>query len=166
MKAWQAFENQIEATNAWYQRNRHGVIQKIPTGTKAVKSYDGNRFIPKEKTGCDFIGHLDGVPIAFDCKSTENKTAFQIFNYKQQMVKSHQKTFLKDFEETGGKGFLLIQFNKTKQVFLVPIMDYIKLENIQLAQNKKSIPVSFFKGYEVEEHLYFLDYRKTLLEVS
>ena len=69
----------IEQTNEWYCRNRKGTVAKIPNGTKTIRVGGKPVVIPTNKTGCDFIGHLKGRPIAFDCKSTENKTAFPFY---------------------------------------------------------------------------------------
>lgn len=164
-KAWSEFEQKIENTNDWYKRNGIGTVEKIPNGTMTKRVNGHPVIVPTNKTGCDFIGHIKGIPIAFDAKSTENKTSFPFGSKKSPMVKEHQKEFLKSFKNTGGQAYLMIQFNKLNKVFLVDIDVYLSAELKQLKLNKKSFPLSFFEGMEVPERLYFLDYAKLIIEV-
>ncbi|MFB8712573.1 Holliday junction resolvase RecU [Enterococcus faecalis] len=159
MKAWSQFEKMIEQTNEWYCRNRKGTVAKIPNGTKTIRVGEKPVVIPTNKTGCDFIGHLKGRPIAFDCKSTENKTAFPFYVGNKPMLKDHQKNFLKDFKLSGGTAFLLIQFNKSHQVFLVDVDDYL---NMQKNLGRKSIPLDYLKEFEVRQHGYYSHYLEKL----
>lgn len=162
MKEWSRFELTIINTNLWYQRQKLGAIAKIPTGTRAVKNYNNTIFVPSEKTGCDFIGHLKGYPIAFDCKSTTNSTRFNLYSHNKPTVAPHQKQFLLDFKKSGGLAFLLIQLNPIHKVFLVDIEKYMTLEAHLLSGGKKSIPIGLLSHYEVEAHLYYYDYLKKL----
>lgn len=162
MKEWSQFEQAIMNTNTWYQRKGLGVVTKIPTGTRAVKGYNSTIFVPSEKTGCDFIGHLKGVPIAFDCKSTSNKTRFNLYSHNKPTVSPHQKQFLSEFKKTGGVAFLLIQFNPLHRVFLVDIEKYLVIESHILSGGGKSIPLAIFDTFEVDEHLYYYDYLKKI----
>lgn len=162
MKEWSRFEKTIIDTNTWYQRKGLGVVAKIPTGTRAVKTSVGTNFVPSEKTGCDFIGHLKGVPIAFDCKSTVNKTSFSLFSHNKPTVSPHQKQFLIEYKKTGGVAFLLVQFNPLHRVFLVDIEKFMTIESHFLSGGKKSIPLAVFEPFEVDEHLYYYDYLKKI----
>ena len=162
MKEWSYFEKTINDTNTWYQNRGLGVVTKIPNGTKPVKEYGRVNFRPSEKTGCDFIGHLKSTPIAFDCKSTSNKTRFNLFSHDKPTVAAHQKQFLLDFKKTGGVAFLLIQFNPLHKVFLLDIEKFVVLENHILSGGGKSIAISMFEKFKVDEHLYFYDYLKKL----
>lgn len=163
MKAWSRFEQRIEQTNEWYKRQGIGTVEKIPNGTKTIRINDQPRIVPTNKTGCDFIGHIRGIPIAFDAKSTENKASFPFGTRNSPMVKEHQKDFLKSFKRTGGQAYLMIQFNKLKRVFLIDIDEYLLAEKEQLKQGKKSLPIDFFGNFEVEERLYYWDYAKLIL---
>ena len=164
MKAWSEFEQRIEQTNEWYKRQGFGVIEKIPNGTKTIRVGGKPVIVPTNKTGCDFIGHLNGIPIAFDAKSTENKTSFPFGSNKSPMIKSHQKVFLKSFKDTGGQAFLMIQFNKLRKAFFVDIETYLNAETEMLKQGRKSLPLSFFEEFKVKERLYYLDYRSLISE--
>lgn len=166
MKAWSKFEQVTINTNAWYQRRGLGVVTKIPTGTRPVKSYNGTVFTPSEKTGCDFIGHLKGIPIAFDCKSTSSKTSFKLYSHNKPTVSPHQKQFLLEFKKTGGVAFLLIQFNPLHKVFLVDIEKYMTIESHISSGGGKSIPISAFESFEVDEHLYYYDYLKKIVSLG
>lgn len=162
MKEWSQFEKTIENTNEWYRSKGLGVVSKIPNGTKTISCYGRPRTILTDKTGCDFQGHLEGHPIAFDCKSTANKTSFPLFTHDKPMVKTHQMQYLLDFKKTGGSAFLMIQFNPIHGVFLIDIESYFKLESEALNHGHKSIPAGAFGGCEVQERGYYLDYLKNV----
>lgn len=166
MKEWSQFEQATINTNTWYQRRGLGVVTKIPTGTRAVKNYKSTVFVPSEKTGCDFIGHLKGIPVAFDCKSTSNKNRFNLYSHNKPTVSPHQKQFLLEFKKTGGVAFLLIQFNPLHKVFLVDIEKYMTIESHILSGGGKSIPLIDFEPFEVDEHLYYYDYLKKIVSLG
>ena len=149
-KSGDQFEQQVIATNKKYALQKIGVIEKIPTGTKAIPTGRGVRWIPSEKTGCDFIGHYKGVPVALEAKSTSNKTSFPLFTHGKAMVKPHQLTFLKRYELSGGKAYVLIQFKTIRRMFRVGVTKYIELSNKATEANKKSIPIAQLETYEVK----------------
>lgn len=144
------FEQQIIATNKKYALQRIGAIEKIPTGTKAIPTGRGVRWIPAEKTGCDFIGHYKGIPVALEAKSTSNKTAFPLFVHGKAMVLHHQLAFLNRYELSGGKAYVLIHFKPIRRTFRVPVTKYIELQKNASKVGKKSIPISHFEEYEVK----------------
>ena len=162
MKQWSLFEKEIELTNQNYERRGIGVITKIPNGNKTVKTAAGIRTMNTDKTGCDFIGHIQGVPIAFDAKNTKSKTNFPLEVYKKQMVKPHQEEFLNVFYNNGKNhsiAFLLIRFELFNKCFAVPIHLWFKWKNEMKRQNKKSIPIALFNdSLIVEQRGYFWDY--------
>lgn len=159
MKAWSEFEQTIDSTNQFYLRKGYGVVEKIPNGTKTIRQKGVPITVPTNKTGCDFIGHLKGQPIAFDCKSCEIETSFPFGTKQKPTLAHHQKEFLLNFKRTGGTAFVLIQLNKLHRVFLIDIDEYI---NLQKTLGRKSIPLKVLENYKVFKRGYFYDYLKNL----
>ena len=149
VKTGDLFEREITATNQKYLLQKQGVIEKIPTGVKPIPTQRGVRWLPAEKTGCDFIGHYKGTPVAIEAKSTASKTSFPLFTHGKEMVRPHQLRFLQRFEQTGGKAYVLIKFNHARRVFRVPVGDYTRLKKNATDGNKKSINIKLFEEYEV-----------------
>lgn len=164
MKPWSQFEKRIEGVNRLYRTKGFGVVEKIPNGTKTIRQGNRQIIVRDAKTGCDFIGHLDGTPIAFDCKLTANKTSFPFGSGKVVTVKPHQKEFLSDFKKGGACAFLLIALENAKRVFLVDIEDYLNIEQEMLLINRKSIPIARLEQYKVDQANGMIDYRKNILE--
>ena len=125
----QSFEKEIIATNEKYRMERVGVISK---------------------TGCDFVGHYKGIPVAIESKSTANKTSFQLFTHNKEMIQAHQLKFLEEFEASGGKGYVFIKFNPIERFFLVPVTVYLSLDKDARKAGKKSIPIKKFEEHEVK----------------
>ncbi|MDT2604949.1 Holliday junction resolvase RecU [Enterococcus dongliensis] len=164
MKPWSQFEKHIESVNQFYRVKKFGVVEKIPNGTKTIRQGGRQIIVRDTKTGCDFIGHLDGTPIAFDCKLTANKTNFPFGSGKVVTVKPHQKAFLKDFKKDGACAFLLVALENARRVFLVDIDDYLNIEQEMLAIKRKSIPIARLERYEVDQATGIIDYRRNILE--
>lgn len=164
MKPWSQFEKRIEGVNQFYRAKGFGVVEKIPNGTKTIRQGGRQIIVRDTKTGCDFIGHLDGTPIAFDCKLTANKTNFPFGSGKVVTVKPHQKAFLKDFKQDGACAFLLVALENARRVFLIDIDDYLSIEQEMLAIKRKSIPITRLEQYEVEQATGVIDYRRNILE--
>lgn len=164
MKAWSDFERQIENTNQFYLRKGFGVVAKIPNGTKTVRVRgQPPRIVASNKTGCDFIGFLNKIPIAFDAKSTSSKTAYQIYGCgDKKMLKPHQEEFLTTFKRNGGNAYVFIRFNFTDEVFLVDIDKYVELEKKALKMGKKSFPKAWLSAFVVDRNGYFYDYIKNI----
>lgn len=164
MKPWSQFEKHIEGVNQYYRAKGFGVVEKIPNGTKTIRQGGRQIIVRDSKTGCDFIGHLDGKPIAFDCKLTGNKTNFPFGSGKVVTVKPHQKEFLKAFKETGGQAFLLIALENGRRSFLVDIDEYLISEKQLLADGRKSFPLVWLEAFEVDQVNGIVDYRKNIIE--
>lgn len=145
------FEEEIEATNTKYRMQKVGLISKVPTGVKPIPIGKGKvRWIPVEKTGCDFLGHYQGLGIAIESKSTNNKTAFQLTTHDKPMIQPHQIRFLQDFERSGGLAFILIKFTPIRRYFRVPASKYMALHKNTVQAKRKSIPIAWFEEYEVK----------------
>lgn len=146
----QSFEKEIIATNEKYRMERVGVISKIPTDVRPIPSGKSIRWVPAGKTGCDFVGHYKGIPVAIESKSTANKTSFRLFTHNKEMIQAHQLKFLEEFEASGGKGYVFIKFNPIGRFFLVPVTVYLSLDKDARKAGKKSIPIKKFEEHEVK----------------
>jgi len=89
----------------------------------------------------DFVGITspNGRGIAFDAKTTENKTSFSFSN-----IKTHQFIYLKYFHEIGGSAYFFIRFNNKNndgEFYKVPAMEIID----KYMNGKKSMKFKDFK---------------------
>lgn len=136
----QAFEKLINITNQQYYQKRRATIQKVATPWKVIRR--GSKIIsafPEEKSTVDYIGVFNGRAIAFDAKSTRETTRFDLAN-----VEKHQIEFLTKWQQNGGIAFILIEFVKKHEVYLLTINQLN--EWIKQANNggRKSIPYEWF----------------------
>lgn len=135
-----AFEHLINITNQQYFQKRRATIQKVATPWKVIRR--GKKIVnafPEGKSTVDYIGVYNGRPIAFDAKSTRETTRFPLAN-----IEDHQVKFLKQWKQNGGISFILVEFAKKQEVYLLSID---KLEKWFLAAKnggRKSIPYEYF----------------------
>lgn len=154
------FEDEIIQANTYYSRRRIAKVEKIPSGAKVVGKRNGKPiWQATHKTGCDFIGTYRGRAIAFEAKSTTNKTTFPLFVYKKKMVLDHQVQFLKEFADAGGRASIIMDIRGAGKVFNIPIRVYITLAERALEEQKRAIPIKWFKSrFEVPRTGYMVDY--------
>lgn len=127
------------------------LINKHPTPVKVLKSA-GSRVLNgfyESKSTVDYDGVYRGKAVAFEAKSTQSDTRFDLSNIAQ-----HQLDYLEKADKMGAVCFFLIEFSKDQTVFLVPlsvIQSYIRM-SLQL-KGKKSIPRADFDiyGYLVDQ---------------
>ncbi|MBJ8107868.1 MULTISPECIES: Holliday junction resolvase RecU [Bacillus cereus group] len=146
-----AFEMLINRANEMYQIGGVALINKRPTPVKVLKSRGGRVLsgFYEAKSTVDYDGVYKGRAIAFETKSTENATRFDLKNIAQ-----HQLDYLEKAEKMGAICFFLIEFSKDKSVSLIPlavIQFYVRMS--QQPKGKKSIPRADFDiyGYLVEQ---------------
>ncbi|MDR4987182.1 Holliday junction resolvase RecU [Bacillus cereus] len=146
-----AFEKLINLSNEMYQREGVALINKRPTPVKVLKSAGGrvlNGFYESKST-VDYDGVYKGRAVAFEAKSTQSLTRFDLSNIAQ-----HQLDYLEKAEKMGAVCFFLIEFSKDQTVFLVPasiIRSYVRMSH--QPDGKKSISRADFDvyGYLVEQ---------------
>ncbi|MGN4675184.1 Holliday junction resolvase RecU [Bacillus cereus group sp. MYBK225-1] len=146
-----AFEKLINLSNEMYQREGVALINKRATPVKVLKSAGGrvlNGFYEAKST-VDYDGVYKGRAVAFEAKSTQSLTRFDLSNIAQ-----HQLDYLEKAEEVGAICFFLIEFSKDQTVFLVPasvIQSYVRMSH--QPNGKKSISRTDFDiyGYLVEQ---------------
>ncbi len=133
-----SFEQIIETANKQYLLKKWGLIQKVATPWKVIRK--GKRIIsayPAEKSTVDFVGVANGKAIAFDAKSTRERTRFPLSN-----IEKHQMLFLKYFQDQGGQAFILIEFSKLNETYLIPFNSLLEYWNNSMNGGRKSIPYS------------------------
>lgn len=146
-----AFEMLINLANEMYRRGGVALINKRPTPVKVLKSKGGrvlNGFYEAKST-VDYDGVYKGRAVAFEAKSTQSLTRFDLSNIAQ-----HQLDYLEKAEKMGAICFFLIEFSKDQTVFLVPasvIQSYVRMSH--QPNGKKSISRADFDiyGYLVEQ---------------
>ncbi|PEL63267.1 Holliday junction resolvase RecU [Bacillus wiedmannii] len=146
-----AFEKLINLSNEMYQREGVALINKRATPVKVLKSSGGrvlNGFYEAKST-VDYDGVYKGRAVAFEAKSTQSLTRFDLSNIAQ-----HQLDYLEKAEKMGAVCFFLIEFSKDQTVFLVPasvVQSYVRMSH--QPNGKKSISRADFDiyGYLVEQ---------------
>lgn len=131
-------ETLIEYTNAQYANKGIAQIQKIPTSWKIVRQ--AKRIataFPEKKSTVDFMGVYGGRAIAFDAKSTENKTRFPFANVEQ-----HQINFMKKWQNNGGIAFFIIEFTVHKETYLLTLDEFLEMREMS---DRESIPYKYFQ---------------------
>lgn len=143
------FENDIIRSNISYRHKNWAFIEKTEPIFKNLPSY----YMPKKlqnqkhmKVGyyeakgfVDFFGVCNGRALAFEAKSTKVNTRFSLDNISRE-----QMDILSFWHQLGGIAFLLVQFEKQREVYLLP---YIELQNWwsgSLSGGRKSIPYEWF----------------------
>ncbi|WP_242243687.1 Holliday junction resolvase RecU [Bacillus cereus group sp. BfR-BA-01309] len=146
-----AFEKLINLSNEMYQRKGVALINKRATPVKVLKSAGGRVLsgFYEAKSTVDYDGVYKGRAVAFEAKSTQSLTRFDLSNIAQ-----HQLDYLEKAEKMGAVCFFLIEFSKDQTVFLVPasvVQSYVRMSH--QPNGKKSISRADFDiyGYLVEQ---------------
>ncbi len=135
-------EELIDLTLEFYKRQSLACIDKIATPIKVVE-IDKSGVITKgffdKKSTVDYIGVIQGVPVAFDAKET-NLKSFPLSN-----IHPHQMDYMYDFTKQGGLAFFIIYFKQYDSFHLLPFDDLKTLyDNAQQKKARKSIPYELF----------------------
>lgn len=146
----------INRTNERYREQGLALIQKVPTPITPIKIDKENRHITlayfDQKSTVDYIGAVQGIPVCFDAKECHEKT------FPLQNVHEHQMAFMRDFENQGGKAFLIIHYTSEQRFYYLHIRQLLKFWKRAEEGGRKSFrmeeldPQYFFessKGYLV-----------------
>jgi recombination protein U len=134
-------EKRLNMTNFGYRMKGWALIDKIPTPWKVFydrKSKQSKAF-PDKKSTVDYIGIANGRPIAFDAKSTKERTSFPLKN-----VEIHQAEYMKRHRDQGGLDFLIVEFSKIEEVYLLPFDLFYPLWRVHQSGGRHSIPHQYF----------------------
>lgn len=131
----------------------------MPTSWKVLRKYNPSKkkseifsAFPEEKTICDFLGTKDGIGIAIETKSSNNKTSFPFSN-----IKDHQFIFFKNWLDNGGKGYYIIWFRELNRAFIV---ESNKIQQAKDTLDRKSLTIQWLEenSHELDEDMNFIDY--------
>ena len=147
------FENIINESNAYYLSKGIAAIYKKPTPIQIVKvDYPSRNKAKiteayyKVPSTTDYNGIYKAKYIDFEAKSC-HATSFSF-----EHIYEHQIKHLDIVKQMGGISFLLIEFVKYDEVFLLESNKLIDLYNQSLNGGRKSIPYKYFKeeGYLIK----------------
>ncbi|ULL14344.1 Holliday junction resolvase RecU [Paenibacillus sp. H1-7] len=156
-------ETLIEHANAQYASKGIAQIQKIATPWKVIRK--GKQIVsafPEKKSTVDFIGvYGKGRALAFDAKSTQNKTRIPLANFED-----HQIKFLLQCCRMGGSAFYIIEFKTLGEIYYLHILDFFEWYS---RFRNESLTLEWIrrKGIKVESgNGIVLDYLKSVEEWS
>lgn len=135
------FESLINHSNLCYQLKGWAYIEKAEPPVK-VKSHQGS-YIQGwfEKPGfVDYFGISHGRALAFEAKSTNVRTSFPMKNISKEQVEA-----LRKWKDQGGISFLLVEFEKHDEVYLMMIDQFLLWWEAAELGGRKSIPYSWFQ---------------------
>lgn len=134
-------ENDINLANEYYRIKDIAYIYKKPTPIKLV-SVDYQKGMIKEAyfdtpSTTDYNGIYKGKYVDFEAKETTSKTSFSLSN-----IHKHQIDHLINVLRHGAISFLIVRFTALNETYFLPSE---KLEDFIKNNERKSIPLSFFK---------------------
>ncbi len=132
-------EHLINSTNSQYSDKGLALVQKIPTPITPLKIDNKTRTITsayfEQKSTVDFIGVVQGIPICFDAKETNNKSL------PLKNIHEHQIEFMEKFENQQGIAFLIIYYKCVDEMYYVPFRVIKKYyDDSKNNGGRKSIP--------------------------
>lgn len=136
-------EEIINMTNNVYRQRNVAIIQKIPTPITPVKidKEKGNISLAyfEQQSTVDYIGVVQGIPVCFDAKETNEK------RLPIQNIHPHQIDFMRCYQEQGGISFLIVMFNLYDECYYLPFNVLDKYWQEANNGGRKSIPYSAFE---------------------
>jgi len=94
-----------------------------------------------------------GIPVAFDVKSTREKTRWPLQN-----IEPHQVSFLQTWQALGGLAFVLVEFAVHNRYFILPVDALLGI----IQAGAKSIALDVFRAHCPEIRMgargFYLDY--------
>ena len=157
-------ENDINLSNEYYRINDIAYIYKKPTPIKLVK-VDYKIGLIKEAyfempSTTDYNGIYNGKYIDFEAKETNSKTSFSLSN-----IHKHQIEHLINVKNKGAIAFLIVRFSLLDETYYLSCE---KLEEFLKTNERKSIPITFFKKYGTIIKIKYqprIDYIKVIDEI-
>ena len=139
-------ESDIQLSNEYYLNNDIAIIYKKPTPITIAKVNYPSRLEAvitegyfKTPSTTDYNGIYKGKYIDFEAKETKNTTSFPLNN-----IHEHQIRHLKSIDKHGGIGFIIVRFTRLNETYLLTLD---KLLDFLYKNNRKSIPIAFFRKY-------------------
>ena len=133
-------ERLIDMTNQQYRNKGVADIRKIPTPVQITSNRAGKVTGHTMKgEWVDYVGVRDGKTIVFDAKETSIRTSFPLDN-----ISEHQYQLLSSWHKQGAWAFLLVQFTKHDEVYLLPVGLLERYWEDARKGGRKSIPYEVF----------------------
>lgn len=163
-----SFEDALNDSNAYYQKENIAIIHKKPTPIQVVKVEYPSRnkariseAYYKIPSTTDYNGIYRGSYIDFEAKSCHDK------RFSFHHIYKHQIEHLINVRKLGAIAFLLIEFSLYNEVYLLPIEDLTKLYQESLQGGAKSIAYETFKELGTSVKISYIprvDYLKAIDE--
>ena len=142
-------ESELNDTNKYYLNLNIACIHKKPTPIKVVDVYYKSckeavitkAYFEKQST-LDYNGIYKGKYIDFEAKETKNSNYFPLKNIHTHQIKHMEKVI-----QMNGITFLIIRFSSLNLTFY---LDGSKLLSFIEKNDRKSIPVSYFKEHGIQ----------------
>ncbi|WP_085523583.1 Holliday junction resolvase RecU [Tuberibacillus sp. Marseille-P3662] len=161
------FEEDIDKTNEYYRDEQKAIIHKKPTPVQIVNVDYPKRSAAKiteayfrKPSTTDYNGIYRGYHLDFEAKATQNKTAFPLQN-----IHEHQIRHMINVKKHGGLSFLLLQFTKSHQIYLLDADVLFNVWDNKLKGGRKSIPKTVAEAYGYQVPTGFMpriDYLKVI----
>ncbi len=136
-------ENDINLANEYYRINDIAYIYKKPTPIKLVNvDYKAGKIKEayfETPSTTDYNGIYNGKYIDFEAKETTSKTSFSLAN-----IHKHQINHLINVKNKGAISFIIVRFTVLDETYF---LDTNLLEEFIKNNERKSIPIAFFKEY-------------------
>ena len=134
------FENKINRANEHYLDHDIAVIYKKPTPIQLVRVLYPKRSRVKIQEAyfkvpstTDYNGIYKGRYIDFEAKSTK------LTNFPFSRIYEHQIKHLIKVKNHGGISFILLEFSLIKEIYLIPIEEFIKYYYDESVNKRKSL---------------------------
>ena len=132
-------EDLINHTNERYAQQHLALMQKIPTPITPIEIDQESRHITlayfDQKSTVDYIGAVQGVPVAFDAKECRSDT------FALQNVHPHQIDFMTQYEMQDGITFLLIYFTNREVFYYLRNEELMRFWNRMENGGRKSFTI-------------------------
>ena len=141
-------EDLINHTIERYAQQNLALLQKIPTPITPIEIDQESRHITlayfDQKSTVDYIGAVQGVPVAFDAKECKTDS------FALQNVHQHQIDFMNAFERQDGITFLLIYFTGQERFYYLRHEELMTFWSRMERGGRKSFTVD-----ELDEDFFF-----------
>ncbi|OPL07504.1 MAG: hypothetical protein AVO33_05110 [delta proteobacterium ML8_F1] len=132
-----ALEDLILLTNEYYKNHQYALIDKASTPIKVVEIDQGGMITKgffEKKSTVDFVGIVQGIPVAFDAKETDLKS-LPLYN-----IHAHQVDYMKHFTYQGGLAFIIVHFKYYDEYYLIPFELILEYFTESKKKGRQSIP--------------------------
>jgi len=135
-------EEMVNLTNERYMEHGLACIEKIPTPIKPIQLGKEKGTITlayfEKKGSVDYIGVIQGYPVAFDAKETGRE------HFPLKNIHDHQMTYMRAFEKQKGIAFIIVYFTNKDELYLLPFKQLDVFWQKASEGGRKSIPYSDF----------------------